>query len=277
MATVDTLNFIIQQMHIYFGISIIAIGVLGNLSNIIIFSTLKTFRETSCGFYLIVLSIVNMGEMVIPLMSRVFNEGFKINLARHSVVCKMQSFIIIWSLLMSLAILCSATIDQLISISKYRQYSNQRIARRIVLVLCLIVGLYSSIFPIFWDSPTGVCASTSPAVARYSTTFQYPVLFGFLPLTTITVFSSLAFYKSRTITSRNINIVRLSRDRQLTAMTLCHALFVVVTQLPFVIVFIYTTSQTNLDAEQTARNKLIYTITVLIEYSNFAVSSFRST
>ncbi len=101
---------------------------------------------------------------------------------------------------------------------------------------------------------------------------HFPVFLGFLPLTTMTIFSLLAFYSIRSLISRQINIVRLSRDRQLTAMTLFHAVFVVITTLPYIIYFMYFLNQTSQDPEQIARNNLIYTITVLIDYASSAVS-----
>jgi hypothetical protein len=88
----------------------------------------------------------------------------------------------------------------------------------------------------------------------------------------MTIFSLLAFYSVRTLISQHINIVRLSRDRQLTAMTLCHVVFVVITTLPYNIFYIYSLNQTSTDPEQIARNNLIYTITILIDYASFAVS-----
>jgi uncharacterized Tic20 family protein len=82
----------------------------------------------------------------------------------------------------------------------------------------------------------------------------------------------LVFISARTLVSRQINIVRISRDRQLTAMTLVYAIFVVITTLPFVIFYTCSLNYTYTNAEQIARNNLNFTITVLIYYLNYAVS-----
>ncbi|CAF4164020.1 unnamed protein product, partial [Adineta steineri] len=95
-----------------------------------------------------------------------------------------------------------------------------------------------------------------------------------LPLTTMTTFSLLAFYNARTLISRQINIIRLSRDRQLTAMTLVHVVFVVITTLPYIIYYIYSINQTTNDPEQIARNNLIYATLILVCYSNSAGSFY---
>ena len=94
-----------------------------------------------------------------------------------------------------------------------------------------------------------------------------------LPLSVMTIFSSLAFDKIRTITIQQMHIIHLSFERQLTVMILCHAVFVVITTLPFVIIFIYTTIHTVTDTEEKAQINLIYTIVISINYSSFAVSS----
>jgi len=82
----------------------------------------------------------------------------------------------------------------------------------------------------------------------------------------------LAFYGARTLASRQLNIVRLSRDRQLTAMILVYVIYIIIVLIPFTIFYIYSLNTYTTDPEQTAYNALIVTITILIEYSMFAVS-----
>jgi len=272
MSTADSLNFISQQIHIYFGLSILIFGVIGGILNVIIFTTLKTFRETTCAFYLTAVSIVNTGQLLIALFVRVLSEGFQTDIRNISWVCKIQIYMAGWCILVSMTVMCLATIDQYVSMSKYRHYSNNRLAQRGIVLACIFWGLYSICFAIYYDTPFGTCTIINPSVAIYTARFHFPVILGFLPLTTMTIFSVLAFYNARTLISRQINIVRLSRDRQLTAMTLFHAVFVVMTTLPFIIFFIYFVNQTSTDPVQIARNNLIFTITVLIDYSSFAVS-----
>ena len=273
MAMADKLNFISQQIQLYFGMFIVIMGVIGNLFNIIIFLTLQTFRETSSGFYLIIISIINIGQILIVLFIRVVSEGFKTHIRGIPWICKFQLSTAIWCHLVSLTTLCLATIDQCISMSKYRQYSNQRVARRAIIFTCLIYVIVWIFNLLNWDAPSGTCIIINPEFRKYSSYFQYPILMGLLPLSVMTIFSSLAFYKIRTITTQQMHIIRLSHERQLTVMTLCHAVFVVVATLPFVITFVYMTIHTVTDTEDKARINLIYTIVVLINYSSFAVSS----
>jgi hypothetical protein len=69
-----------------------------------------------------------------------------------------------------------------------------------------------------------------------------------------------------------VNIVRLRRDRQLTAMVLVHAIYQVLTGSPYIVVYTYLLNQNSTDPEQIARNKLIETTTTLLAFSSFSVS-----
>ncbi|CAF4445064.1 unnamed protein product, partial [Adineta steineri] len=83
-------------------------------------------------------------------------------------------------------------------------------------------------------------------------------------------FSLLAFIKIRTLASRLINIVRLSRDRQLTAMALSQVAFTVFVSLPYTIFNIYDLNTVTTNQDEYARLQLIGTVTVLLYYENFA-------
>ncbi|CAF1106953.1 unnamed protein product [Rotaria sp. Silwood1] len=274
MSTKDTLNFISRQLHIYCGLSILILGVIGGIFNFIIFTTLKTFRETTCAFYLAIVSIVNIGQLLTALFVRVLSEGFNTDIRSISWVCKVQITMAGWCNAVSFTELCLTTIDQYVSMSKYRHFSNLRSAQRNILLTCIFWSIYCICFLIYWDTTFGTCTVINSNFAIYVTRFQYPILFGFLPLSTMITFSLLAFYSARTLVSRQVNIVRLSRDRQLTAMTLVHVLFVVITTLPHVIYFTYLLNQISKDPEQVARNNLIFSITVLIDYSSYTGSFY---
>jgi hypothetical protein len=98
------------------------------------------------------------------------------------------------------------------------------------------------------------------------------VLFGFLPLIIMIVFSVLAFFKIRSLASRQLNIVRLSRDRQLTAMTLFNVLFIVILSIPFVFFLNYNLTLNTKDPIKIALNQLIYGTIVIVYYINYSVS-----
>ncbi|CAF0728923.1 unnamed protein product [Adineta steineri] len=274
MSTHEILIFATRQVNIYFGLSIMILGVIGGIFNIIIFTTLKTFRETTCAFYLTAVSVVNIIQLLTALFVRVLSDGFSTDIRKTSWVCKIQIYISVCCNLVSTTYVCLATIDQFLSMSHYRRFSNLRFAQRCIFITGIFWGLYSTCSLIYWDAPFGICMIINSNFAMYVNRFQLPILYGALPLTTMITFSLLAFYNARTLISRQINIVRLSRDRQLTVMTLVHVVFVTITTLPYIIYFIYSLNQTTNEREQIARNNLIYTILVLILYSSYAGSFY---
>jgi len=170
--------------------------------------------------------------------------------------------------------MCLATFDQFISMTTYRQRNRLRLAHRLIAFAC-IFWFVSSIFTfIYYDSKLNVCIIINSVYAEYYTYFYAPVLFRYLPLITMIIFSLLAFFKIRTIASRQINIVRLSRDRQLTTMILLHVLFLVILSTPFFIFFVYTLSINSKDSVDVVHNQLICTITVVFCYIGHSVSFF---
>ena len=88
-------------------------------------------------------------------------------------------------------------------------------------------------------------------------------------------FSLLTFFKIRTVTAgRQIDNMRLSRDRQLTTMTLFHVLSAVIFTTPYGIFNVYSLSANATETKHIARNQLISTVTVLLIFECFAVSYF---
>ncbi|CAF1379707.1 unnamed protein product [Adineta ricciae] len=236
--------------------------------------TLRTFRETACAFYLTSISVANIIELLAALFVRILSEGFAFDIRQIPFICKIQVYIAAWCSFVSFTHLCLATIDQFLSMSKYRRFSNLRVARLSVSLTWVFWTLYSIPILIYWDVSSNVCKIVSPTFAIYATYFQFLILYGVAPITIMSTFSILAFYNARTVISRRMNIVRLSHDRQLTAMTLIHVTYVIITILPYVIYFVYSVNLTGLNAEQTARNRFIYDITILIYYSSFAGSFY---
>lgn len=70
---INTLNYATDKTYLYGGLFILITGIISELFNILIFTTLKTFRKTSCGFYLIVLSIANFGQITVAVLIRTLN------------------------------------------------------------------------------------------------------------------------------------------------------------------------------------------------------------
>ncbi len=259
-------------MNIYVGLFIFITGVIGGLLNIIIFTSLKTFRETSCGFYLTVTSVFNVGQAIFALTTRILDSGFSINLTNLPWSCKLLTFLEESCVLLSLTSMSLATIDQFLSMTNYRHFSSLRLAHRYIIIGCCVWFLHGIFALIYWDTPDGFCIPTSLGYRRYLSYFYLPVLLGCLPIAVMVIFSLLSYFNIRSIASRQINIVRLRRDRQLTAMALLQVAFIVFASIPYTIYNIYDLNTIVTDADESPRRRLIGTVTVLLYYESFAVS-----
>ncbi len=267
----NSLRFATRQINLYGELFVFIIGIIGELLNIVVFSTLKTFRQTTCSFYLIINAIANIGILIVILL-RVIYDGFNGGLTYTSLFCKFRYLLARYWILLSMTSMCLVSIDQFISMTSYRHWSNLKIARRLI-AFAGVLWLITSIFDfIYYGEYLDECVVTNAIYAKYNTYFYSSFVVEFLPLIVMIVFSLLAFFKTRTITSRQINITRLSRDRQLTAMALFHVLFIAIFNTPFVIYFTYTLTITTKDPIQIAHNQLIYTILILFYYISFSVS-----
>jgi hypothetical protein len=205
---------------------------------LVVFTSLKTFRQTTCAFYVTTASIASIDESLIVLI-RFVNTSLNFYALNTSIFCKFRYFLTQYCALGYLTNICMATIDQFLSMTKYRHLNNLRLARCHIACTSIFWFIHGIFTFIYYDSNQNVCVITNDIFAKYYTYFYLPILLGILPLTITSIFSLVAFIKIRTIASRQINIVRLSRDRQLTQMTLVHALFIILTTIPFVSFFAY--------------------------------------
>lgn len=273
LLTANEMNFVSQELNIYVGLFIFITGLTGGLLNIIIFTTLKTFRETSCGFYLAATSIFNVGHVVFALSTRILESGFHINVTNQPWSCKFRTFLAQSCVLLSLTGMSLATIDQFLSMTKYRQWSRLKYARRHILVACCFCFLHGIFAFLFWDIISdGTCSAIDYHYRNYLAYFYLPVLLGCLPIMIMITFALLSFRKIRSLAFRRMNIVRLSRDRQLTAMTLIQASFTVLATIPYTTFNIYLLNTSVTSPENIAYHRLINTVLVLLYYENFAVN-----
>lgn len=272
-SSINILRFAAQQVNIYLGLFICITGIFGGLLNIIVFTTLRTFRETTCGTYLTAASIYNLGQSL-SVVFRVFNTGFGYGPLSSSIFCKFRFFAAQYFGLVSLTSMCMATIDQFLSMTKYRHLNSIPLARRHIAFACIFWFIHGIFTFIYYGSNGNACILINGIFAKYYTYFYLPILVGFLPITITSIFSLLAYYQTFTVIGQQIDIIHFSRNRQLTAMTLVHALFLVITTIPFVVCFIYTLSTVPNNAEEAARIQLIYTITSILAFECYAVSIF---
>jgi len=278
----STLDFISQEISIYFGIPLLLIGVVGGFLNLLVFLTLKTFRQNSCAFYLTIMSFVNILLLLTGLLSRITISGFGIDWTQDSVFyCKCRVYINQLSILLSLSCICLASIDQFISTKfsiPFYKRNNMKLARILVIIFVLIWILHGIPYLFYYNvvvSRTGQtsCSITNSTFQRYTSYGFLLFLSSILPLLVTIVFGLLAYRNVRQIVHRNLPIIRRELDKQLTIMVLVHLSFDLFTLLPYTIVSIMILNQSLLNNAVTqAYLQFARIITIYLYYLYFVVS-----
>jgi len=124
---VDSLKYSSQQILVYFGFFVVITGLIGNVFNIIIFTSLKTFRETTCAFYLTIASLVNIFQLLAGLLFRILSNVYNIDGTKTSIfLCKTRMSILLAAVLISLTCMCFAAADQYASITARWKHLSQK-------------------------------------------------------------------------------------------------------------------------------------------------------
>ncbi|CAF1191177.1 unnamed protein product [Adineta ricciae] len=88
------LNTLGNQIVIYLGIFVVVAGILGESLNIIVFLSLRTFRQNSCAFYLTIMSTVNICQLLSSLFNRIIPMKLDIDWSKTSAFyCKFRFYL----------------------------------------------------------------------------------------------------------------------------------------------------------------------------------------
>ncbi|CAF1155632.1 unnamed protein product [Adineta ricciae] len=241
--------YLSQQITIYSCIPTFILGVLGGFLSLIVFLSLRTFRESSCAFYLIVMSLANLIHLLVWLSGYIIINGFGYDWSVNSpFLCKGRFYLFQLCLLVSYTSICFAMIDQFLSTSSnptLHRLCNIKLARYAAItsvILSLLHGipfaLYSNVISLSLDSSQLICVLTSRIVGIYFNFGFIIVLIGVLPLSIMIVFGLLTYYNIKNLAYRTVPLVRRELDKQLTRMVLVQVIFNSIVLLPYVIVFL---------------------------------------
>jgi hypothetical protein len=281
--TISSLNFASQQVAIYLNLFNLVIGIPGGILNIIVFLSLKTFRENTCSFYLIIMSFSNIGQLVVGSLSRTLISGFGIDWTTISLFyCKFRPYFIEISSLTSLTCLCLATIDQYFatcSHPRWQKWSNIKLVHLLTTTTIIFWLIFAILYPVYYNiiiSPitgTVTCMTTNDIFNRYNTYFHRPVMLGFLPNFITALFAILAHRNLRNLAYRTVPLVRRELDKELTKMLLFQVPFNIFALLLFNIVsiiapYVITTG----NPVVVAKIQFVQILSYCIYYLYFAVS-----
>ncbi|CAF0858895.1 unnamed protein product [Adineta ricciae] len=280
--TSDYLRYVTESIAIDFGFFILITGFIGNLLNIITFLTLKTFRETSCAFYLTTASCANLIHLVVSLLSRILITGYNIDLTHtSSFACKLRQYIAMIAPLMALYCMCLATIDQYATLTlRWRHFSRRTLACRFVVMIFVFWCLVNIPVIVYYDTSVlsienqWQCLIINMNYKNYFSRFYITFLLGFIQLTIRTVFGLLAFINVRRLRNRQRAIIRLERDKQITSMVLFETVIDVLLSLPFFIYYAYKPYILTTDAADVSLYTFIITTTTNLNYAAYAIGFY---
>ncbi|CAF1171059.1 unnamed protein product [Adineta steineri] len=240
---IDILHFT-QQYSLYSTSVLFTIGAIGNLLNILIFTTLKLFRNNQCVLYVVTESISNIIQLTTFALVYQLPAIYLTDPASSSLFwCKFRSMIISSCTLISFSTICFSASHQYLSTSHLfylRQLTTIKLATFLICTSVIISILHTIPFGIFLEIRSYACAVFNQNMTNYLSYFYYPVLSGLLPVLIASVFSILAYNNVRRIVRRQIPIVRRRLDQQLTAMILIRVIVFIILTLPYDIQRMYT-------------------------------------
>jgi hypothetical protein len=269
-----SLLYIGQQITIYCGLFLLLIGVVGNGINVLVFSTVRTYRTIPCTFYFLIASIYNIAYITIDLSSRIIGVGYGIDLTRTSICwCKIREFCLVTLSFISLNCSCLATIDQFFATSQnasLRRFSNIKWAHYIVIIIMIIWYLHGIPILVYYNiSPiTMTCVNTNAIYTIYGLIYLLVIVCS-IPVLVMVIFGYLTY--------RNIHLTRAlakqHADRQLVRMILIQVVLVVISITPYGIFNAYAliTSGVNKNINRLIIESFALRIVSLISYFYFAV------
>jgi hypothetical protein len=275
-----------KQLTIYFGTPVFFAGIVGGFLNTIVFLSLRTFRQSSCAFYLTIMSIFNVFTLSFGFSQFVFAalSGFDATVT-SLFYCKFRIIFEVAAIETSMTCFCLATIDQYFatcSYPRFQQLCNIKLARRIVIITIIFWALHGIPFLVFYNhvaSPTTnqvTCTNTNYIFEQYRTFFFVLVLIGYLPIVTVALFGLLAYRNVQQIAYRTVPLVRRQLDKQITVMVLVQAVVNIFTLLPFTTVYAIVTSKIHIfDSVTQQKLQFAVTVTLILSFITFAVSTYK--
>ncbi|CAF4153866.1 unnamed protein product [Adineta steineri] len=268
-----SLAYISQQVTIYVGWFFVIAGIGGNGLNILIFTSVRNYRQTPCTFYFLITSIDNIVVLIVSVISRIFIAGYQIDLTLTSTFwCKLRAYLINVLTLISFTYSCLASIDQFLVTSRnanVRRFSNIKWAHRMMFIVIIVWCLHGIPQILFYDisSITQTCRIINASYSIYASIYVLS-LTCIIPIVVMIVFGYLTY--------RNIHLTRVIRaeqqaDHQLVRMTLIQVILVVISITPYGINNVYglITSTISKDLDRLTKESFISTILSLFTYVNY--------
>jgi hypothetical protein len=175
-------------------ITIIILGLFGNILNVLVFRQPK-LRSNPCSFYLISAAYANLIWIIAGPFTRMIST-FGLDLSeRIAILCKIRHFIIYSLQSLSIMYVALATIDRFLISSmkvKYRRLSSLQNAHRLTIIIsivyCLIFVNMFYCLNVTGTSPLLACTTTTSSICGLFNEIARLVLLAFIPTLLILIF-----------------------------------------------------------------------------------------
>jgi len=284
-STVDpTINTILQQVSIYYGIPAFFLGVIGTFFNVLIFLTSGLVRQKSSVFYLTIMSMFDFGRLWSNTLIHILHYGFDIHLYLFfPYFCKIRVCVLTICMLGSMTCLCLAVFDQFCATSSspfWQQFCNIKIAHGLIKFFVFIYILHAIPYVVYFNMITSpstnktICQITNNRFIQYHTYGYFLFLNHFIPCLTA-LFSLLAYRNTKMLSQGRKILFRHELDRQFAKMILTHVLIYFLTFLPYAMQSIYALIVFDRNEPKfRAQIEFRSIITLFISVLSFAVSLF---
>ncbi|UJR17783.1 hypothetical protein I4U23_004682 [Adineta vaga] len=268
---ISSLYYIRTQFALYVSIPIYFISFISELFSIIVLLSLKTFRQSSCAFYLLFMSIFNFIRLIFSTSFVVISMAFPVDWTSAIVYyCSIRNLVVATCVISAVTMLCLAIIDQYLatcSRPQWQQWSTIRLAHRLTIIVSILWTIHAISYMIFFRQlsliNTAICASSDPIFFQYHIYGYVLTLSNLIPFVAI-IFGILSYRNARTLTTRINPLVRRELDKQLTIMVLVEICVYVCTYFPYSITSGFLSLNTNRDPVVLAQMNLINAVTLTV-------------
>ncbi len=208
----------VNRIAIYTSPIQVALILITNTLNILVLSR-RSLRTSSCTHYFLALSIVSFVYMIFTPVHMFLTSRFGISLDSLPVGCRIHSFFVFSPLLFFIVMLVCASIDRFCSSSssvRIRNFSNVRVAQRVIIIVTIVTTIYMSPFLIIyhWDYNTNLCSQYSTRLTAIYLSTRVILYYIIGPLAMIT-FGLLTINNIRNQIRRTAPMVPQSQHRRI--------------------------------------------------------------
>jgi len=228
-------------LMVYVGLFLLIAGLVGNLLNIIIFLSLKTFRNTSSVVYLVMASFVNIGQLLTGLISRILFNALQTDWTlTSSLYCKFRPYLVHIFAFSSLTCVSLAIIDQFLATSirpHWQQWSSAKTAYYLSGFSLIFWIIYLCPHLIYYELITGnepLCTITDLLYSQYVDNFLVPFVWYIIPFFVSVLFGLLAYRNIKQTAYRTVPLLRRRIDEQLSIMILVQVIINILVTFPYI-------------------------------------------